>query len=140
MIVKVSMQLQYYALQSTLLNLYICSMSESHKAKAQMRKGVLELCILRILKDHEAYTSDIIAALKKVDLLIVEGTLYPLLMRMKNADMLEYRWEESPSGPPRKYYRITKKGQKVLLELEAAWVAFVDSVNSLQSPSSKSHE
>ena len=108
-------------------------MSESNKAKAQMRKGVLELCILRILQQQEAYTSDVIDALKKVDLLVVEGTLYPLLMRMKNADMLEYRWEESPSGPPRKYYRITKKGQKLLAELEATWVAFVDSVNSLHT-------
>jgi PadR family transcriptional regulator PadR len=123
-------------LQSTKLYPYICSMSESNKAKAQMRKGVLELCVLRILKHQEAYTSDVINALKKVDLLVVEGTLYPLLTRMKNADMLKYRWEESPSGPPRKYYRITKKGQNLLTELETTWVAFVDSVNSLNTPNS----
>lgn len=123
-------------MQSTKLYPYICSMSESNKAKAQMRKGVLELCVLRILKHQEAYTSDVINALKKVDLLVVEGTLYPLLTRMKNADMLKYRWEESPSGPPRKYYRITKKGQNLLTELETTWVAFVDSVNSLNTPNS----
>ncbi|MDE0870768.1 MAG: PadR family transcriptional regulator [Flavobacteriales bacterium] len=111
-------------------------MSESNKAKAQMRKGVLELCVLRILKHQEAYTSDVINALKKVDLLVVEGTLYPLLTRMKNADMLKYRWEESPSGPPRKYYQITKKGENLLAELETTWVAFVDSVNSLNTPNS----
>jgi PadR family transcriptional regulator PadR len=126
----------YCVLQSTKLYPYICSMSESNKAKAQMRKGVLELCVLRILKHQEAYTSDVINALKKVDLLVVEGTLYPLLTRMKNADMLKYRWEESPSGPPRMYYRITKKGQNLLTELETTWVAFVDSVNSLNTPNS----
>lgn len=127
---------RYYALQSTKLYPYICTMSESNKAKAQMRKGVLELCVLRILKHQEAYTSDVINALKKVDLLVVEGTLYPLLTRMKNADMLKYRWEESPSGPPRKYYQITKKGENLLAELETTWVAFVDSVNSLNTPNS----
>jgi PadR family transcriptional regulator PadR len=126
----------YYVLQSTKLYPYICTMSESNKAKAQMRKGVLELCVLRILKHQEAYTSDVINALKMVDLLVVEGTLYPLLTRMKNADMLKYRWEESPSGPPRKYYQITKKGENLLAELETTWVAFVDSVNSLNTPNS----
>ena len=73
---------------------------------AQMRKGVLEFCILSILKNGEAYPSDILSRLKKVNLIVVEGTLYPLLTRLKNAELLTYRWEESKSGPPRKYKRI----------------------------------
>jgi PadR family transcriptional regulator PadR len=98
---------------------------------AQMQKGVLELCILRILSKGEAYTSDIVAALQAVDLLVVEGTIYPLLTRMKNAGTLGYRWAESPTGPPRKYYVMTPQGESVLQELETAWNQFVDSVNSL---------
>ena len=88
-----------------------------------MRKGVLELCILRILSKGEAYTSDIVAALQAVDLLVVEGTIYPLLTRMKNAGTLGYRWAESPTGPPRKYYVMTPQGESVLQELETAWNA-----------------
>ncbi|MBK13020.1 MAG: PadR family transcriptional regulator [Crocinitomicaceae bacterium] len=106
---------------------------ETSKSAAQMRKGVLELCILRILRGGEAYTSDIIDALKAVDLLVVEGTIYPLLTRMKNAGTLTYRWVESPSGPPRKYYDMTDRGRALLEELEATWNQFVDSVNSLES-------
>ena len=98
-----------------------------------MRKGVLELCILRILRRGEAYTSDIVEALKAVDLLVVEGTIYPLLTRMKNAGTLTYRWAESPSGPPRKYYDMTDSGRALLDELESSWIQFVDSVNSLES-------
>jgi len=101
-----------------------------------MRKGVLELCILRVLRQGEAYTSDIVDALKSVDLLVVEGTIYPLLTRMKNAGTLTYRWAESPSGPPRKYYDMTDKGRALLDELEVAWDQFVDSVNSLNNPPS----
>ena len=106
------------------------------KSTAQMRKGVLELCILRILRKGEAYTSDIVDALKAVDLLVVEGTIYPLLTRMKNAGTLTYRWAESSSGPPRKYYDLTPEGEALLAELEAAWDQFVSSVNSLDSSSS----
>ena len=98
-----------------------------------MRKGVLELCILRILRGGEAYTSDIVHSLKAVDLLVVEGTIYPLLTRMKNAGTLAYRWAESPSGPPRKYYCMTDRGQILLNELDSVWSQFVDSVNSLES-------
>lgn len=108
---------------------------ETSKSAAQMRKGVLELCILRILSDGEAYTSDIVDALKAVDLLVVEGTIYPLLTRMKNAGTLTYRWAESPSGPPRKYYDMTEQGQSLLDELETAWDQFVSSVNSLHPES-----
>ena len=118
--------------------MYHCApMTKSTAASsAQRRKGVLELCILRILSKGEAYTSDIVAALQAVDLLVVEGTIYPLLTRMKNAGTLTYRWAESPSGPPRKYYVMTSEGESVLQELESAWNQFVDSVNSL----SKNHQ
>jgi len=98
--------------------------------KTQMRKGILEYCILAILNKGEAYSSDIIAQLKKAKMIVVEGTVYPLLTRLKNAGVLEYKWEESTSGPPRKYYSITPKGSEVLLELESTW-------NHLQTAVSK---
>jgi len=89
--------------------------------KAQMRKGVLEYCILSILKDGEAYTSDILETLKGAKMLVVEGTIYPLLTRLKNAGLLAYRWEESTSGPPRKYYALTETGKLFLKELDTTW-------------------
>lgn len=89
--------------------------------KAQMRKGVLEYCILALLSDEEMYPSDILAKLKDARLLVVEGTLYPLLTRLKDAGYLTYRWEESRSGPPRKYYKLTTVGQKFLKELDDTW-------------------
>lgn len=89
--------------------------------KAQMRKGVLEYCILSILKDGEAYTSDILETLKDAKMLVVEGTVYPLLTRLKNAGLLSYRWEESTSGPPRKYYELTETGKLFLKELDGTW-------------------
>lgn len=89
--------------------------------KAQMRKGVLEFCILSILSSKEAYPSEIIDKLKEGKLIVVEGTLYPLLTRLKNAGLLKYRWEESKSGPPRKYYELTKVGEEFLKELASTW-------------------
>ena len=89
--------------------------------KSQMRKGYLEYCILLILKKKPAYASDIISELKDVKLIVVEGTLYPLLTRLKNSELLDYRWEESTQGPPRKYYEMTVKGQDFLQELENSW-------------------
>ncbi len=89
--------------------------------KAQMRKGVLEFCILSLLSASEAYTSDIIETLRESKLLVVEGTLYPLLTRLKNDGLLEYRWEESTSGPPRKYYKTTPAGDEFLNELRTTW-------------------
>ncbi len=89
--------------------------------KAQMRKGVLELCILSIIGEKDAYASDIIEKLKEAKLIIVEGTLYPLLTRLKNDGMTTYRWEESKSGPPRKYFQITDIGKAVLNELKVGW-------------------
>ena len=96
--------------------------------KAQMRKGVLEYCILSILKNGEAYPSEIIEKLKAGKLIVVEGTLYPLLTRLKNTGLLTYRWEESKSGPPRKYYELTLVGDKFLKELETTWDDLVKAV------------
>ena len=95
--------------------------------KSQMRKGYLEYCILLILRKKASYASDIIAELKEAKMIVVEGTLYPLLTRLKNADLLDYRWEESSQGPPRKYYEMTSKGNLFLDELEKAW----DEVNEV---------
>ncbi|MAL60980.1 PadR family transcriptional regulator [Aureisphaera sp. CAU 1614] len=101
--------------------------------KAQMRKGVLEFCILSILKDGEAYTSDILESLKEGKLLVVEGTVYPLLTRLKNAGLLSYRWEESTSGPPRKYYGLTETGKLFLKELNTTWSELQEAVNRVTS-------
>lgn len=89
--------------------------------KAQMRKGVLEYCILSILKKEDAYVAEILETLKGAKMLVVEGTIYPLLTRLKNAELLTYRWEESTSGPPRKYYSLTNNGQIFLEELNTTW-------------------
>ena len=89
--------------------------------QAQMRKGILEYCILSILSKGEAYPSEILESLENAKLLVVEGTLYPILTRLKNMELLSYRWEESTSGPPRKYYQITSQGQEFLNELDKTW-------------------
>ncbi|MCT4581195.1 MAG: PadR family transcriptional regulator [Flavobacteriales bacterium] len=99
--------------------------------KAQMRKGILEYCILSILNKREAYPSDIITELREAKLLVVEGTLYPLLTRLKNAGFLTYRWEESSSGPPRKYYSLTKEGELFFSELEKTWENLYAAVNRI---------
>lgn len=100
--------------------------------KSQMRKGYLEYCILLILKKRSAYASDIIAELKEAKLIVVEGTLYPLLTRLKNGELLDYRWEESTQGPPRKYYEMTEKGRAFLDELETAWDEINQVVNKIK--------
>ena len=97
--------------------------------KAQMRKGVLEFCILAVLADGDAYPSEIIERMKDARLLVVEGTLYPLLTRLKNDGLLNYRWEESTSGPPRKYYGLTEIGKTFLNELNGTWTELSDAVN-----------
>lgn len=97
--------------------------------KAQMKKGVLEFCILSILSKQDLYASDIIKTLKESKMIVVEGTLYPLLTRQKNAGLLSYRWEESTQGPPRKYYTLTEKGKEYLSELKKSWTELVDAVN-----------
>ena len=100
--------------------------------RSQMRKGLLEYCILSILDKREAYASSILEELKAVGMLVVEGTLYPLLIRQKNQGLLSYRWEESTQGPPRKYYGITEKGRAQLAEMDAAWQEMVDSIDKLK--------
>ncbi len=103
--------------------------SNLENTQAQMRKGVLEFCILSILSFEEVYPSDIIARMKESKLIVVEGTLYPLLTRLKNAGLLQYRWEESKSGPPRKYYSLTPLGHTFLDELRSTWKELVEAVN-----------
>jgi len=100
-------------------------------SKAQMKKGVLEYCILAVLESGTAYTSDIITRLRESDLVVVEGTIYPLLTRMKNDGLLAYRWEESSMGPPRKYYELTENGRKFLAELHKTWREFTSSVDKI---------
>ncbi|RYM35156.1 PadR family transcriptional regulator [Brumimicrobium glaciale] len=103
--------------------------------KAQMRKGILEYCVLSILSKKECYPSEIIEQLKAVELIVVEGTLYPLLTRLKNSDLLDYRWEESNAGPPRKYYELTKAGVSFLTELKTTWGLLSKAVNQLENKS-----
>ena len=96
--------------------------------KAQMRKGVLEYCILTIMNQQDCYATDILRKLKDARLIVVEGTLYPLLTRQKNAGLLSYRWEESPQGPPRKYYKLTDAGRDFLKDLDSSWEDLVKAV------------
>jgi PadR family transcriptional regulator, regulatory protein PadR len=106
---------------------------KAENAKAQMRKGTLEYCILSMLNKGDAYASDIINKLKESKLIVVEGTLYPLLTRQKNAGLLSYRWEESTQGPPRKYYALTEEGREFLKELDSAWNELVDAIQEIKN-------
>jgi len=106
---------------------------KTDKAKAQMRKGVLEFCILSILSKRDSYASDIIKKLKQAKLIVVEGTLYPLLSRQKNAGLLTYRWEESQQGPPRKYYQIRPEGNEFLFDLDSSWNDLLNAVEYIKS-------
>ncbi|KAA6341912.1 hypothetical protein EZS27_010297 [termite gut metagenome] len=99
--------------------------------KSQMRKGMLEYCILLLLHKGQSYASDIIRKLEESQLIVVEGTLYPLLTRLKNDNFLGYEWIESPQGPPRKYYKLTDKGETFLGELESLWKELNETVNHL---------
>lgn len=111
--------------------LNIIFMAKADNTVAQMRKGVLEMCILAVIAGREVYASDILSELKNSQLLVVEGTLYPILTRLKNDGSLNYRWEESSSGPPRKYYSITPLGVEMLQELREGWQGLIESVNQL---------
>lgn len=104
---------------------------QTDNSKAQLKKGVLELCILSIIAKQDAYASDIIDAMKTAQILVVEGTLYPLLTRLKNDGYVAYRWEESKSGPPRKYYSITEEGKAYVNEMSNSWLELVNSVNEI---------
>lgn len=112
-------------LYKVLYGLYICLIKanamNADNVKSQMRKGMLEYCVLLLLHREPAYSSDIINRLKDAQLIVVEGTLYPLLTRLKNDGLLSYEWVESTQGPPRKYYRLTENGESFLGELEKAW-------------------
>ena len=96
-----------------------------------MRKGMLEFCTLLIIEKEKAYASKILTTLKEADLIVVEGTLYPLLSRLKSQGLLDYSWEESKSGPPRKYYELTSEGKKTVSHLKVIWKELVGSINSL---------
>ena len=98
-----------------------------------MRKGILEYCILSVLSRNSCYASDIIRELKEARVIVVEGTLYPLLTRQKNAGLLSYRWEESQQGPPRKYYELTEAGRTYLEDLDSSWKELVESVNLIRT-------
>lgn len=99
--------------------------------KSQMRKGILEFCILSVIDRQEAYTSDIVERLKKANLLVVEGTLYPLLSRLKNNGLLSYRWQESQDGPPRKYFCLTEEGKALLDQLRKEWNSIYQSIQTI---------
>ena len=96
-----------------------------------MRKGLLEYCILSIIHQNEAYASDILDQLKSANLVVVEGTVYPLLTRMKNEGLLSYRWQESTGGPPRKYYTLTEEGRQLLSQLDAEWQSICQAINQI---------
>jgi len=104
---------------------------DGNNYRTQMRKGVLEFAILLAISRKERYASEILEELKRADLIVVEGTLYPLLSRLNNAGVVTYSWEESPGGPPRKYYKLTARGKGALTQLKSAWSTLSDSISSL---------
>lgn len=113
-------------------------MEKADSTIAQMRKGVLEMCVVAAISSREAYASDILERLKQSHLIVVEGTLYPILTRLKNEGFLSYRWEESNSGPPRKYYSITPEGTGFLSELRSGWDELVSAVSALVASNNQS--
>ncbi|QQR54303.1 PadR family transcriptional regulator [Candidatus Peregrinibacteria bacterium] len=106
--------------------------------KAQLRKGILEFAILVTIENDELYASDILKKLRNTQLIVVEGTLYPLLSRLKRHELVVYEWQESKSGPPRKYYKLTLKGQAALAGLKDSWSELYTSINSLMKKHEKS--
>ena len=99
--------------------------------QVQMRKGILEFCIMHIISRGQAYSSDILKELKEAKIIVVEGTLYPLLTRLKNAGLLEYNWKESLLGPPQKHYKLTEKGDAFLEQLTETWIELVEATNAI---------
>ena len=125
---------QYFVLPTTGGGQYLCTRllkMNIENTQSQMRKGILEFCILSVIKRGEAYPSDIAEEMKEAGLHILEGTLYPLLTRLKNSEMLTYRWEESTGGPPRKYFSLTDKGEHFHRELQQTWDELSEAVNNL---------
>jgi len=108
--------------------------------QTQMRKGILEYCILSIISKGEIYASDIMEELRKAKLLVVEGTLYPLLTRLKNNELLVYNWVESLSGPPRKYYKLSGKGKDILEQLDKTWQELVYAVNTTTAKNNENNQ
>ena len=106
---------------------------KEENAKIQMRKGIMEYCVLAILANGDEYAPAIISELKEAEMIVVEGTLYPLLTRLKNAGYLTYRWEESVQGPPRKYYTLTEEGRSYLTQLHEAWDSLVEQINNIRN-------
>lgn len=112
----------------------------AENTQTQMRKGILEYCVLLIISKGEIYASDIIAELKRAKLLVVEGTLYPLLTRLKNNGLLSYNWVESTSGPPRKYYVLTPEGRQILGQLDTTWSELVYAITTSQQANQSTEE
>ena len=106
---------------------------DAENVKSQMRKGMLEYCVLLLLHKESLYVSDIVRRLKEAKLIVVEGTLYPLLTRLKNDNVLVYEWQESTQGPPRKYYRLTPLGEQMLFQIENAWDEIANTVNHIKN-------
>lgn len=104
----------------------------TENVRSQMRKGVLEYCILCLLAKEDAYASSLLAQLKEANMIVVEGTLYPMLIRQKNQGLLTYRWEESPQGPPRKYYSLTDKGREQLAQMDDAWREIIATIEEIR--------
>lgn len=100
--------------------------------KSQMRKGMLEYCVLLLLEKKSCYSSDIIDELERANLIVVEGTLYPLLSRLKKEGVLDYEWQESSSGPPRKYYKLTDEGHVMLQALDESWCMLTQTVKRIR--------
>lgn len=127
----VSLKAYIFVLSSSIKDNFKQIIMDIQNTQSQMRKGVLEFCILSIIKNQESYPSEILEKLKEANLSVLEGTLYPLLTRLKNADLLSYRWVESVSGPPRKYFSLTDKGMVFYLELQKTWKELSDAVNKV---------
>lgn len=123
---------RYLALQDTLwYSIITMEINNIENSKAQMRKGTLEFAILLIIAKGNVYAGEILGELHTADLIVVEGTLYPLLNRLKREELLEYTWQESPTGPPRKYYSLTKSGQEMIQSLTSTWKSLSSSIQSL---------
>lgn len=116
-----------------MLHLYIIRKTSMNleNTQVQMRKGLLEFCILHIISRGEVYASDLLVELTSAKIMVVEGTLYPLLTRLRKAELVDYRWEESTSGPPRKYYKLTEAGKNFLNNLTGTWDELVNSTNQI---------
>ena len=111
----------------------INTMANVDNTKSQMRKGMLEYCIMLLLHHQPSYANDIIGRLKEAEMIVVEGTLYPLLNRLKKDGLLKYEWQESTQGPPRKYYALTEEGEEALVQLDSSWSEIATTVTILRN-------